>query len=77
MEGHPPGLFNFVACFLLSLGAVSKRDEPGGNSKSVRSTELMMECNDCLKDGMISQKVTKCWVILGTVTIAFVQPVTG
>ncbi len=26
---------------------------------------------------MISQKVTKCWVTLGTVTIAFVQPVTG
>jgi hypothetical protein len=26
---------------------------------------------------MISQKVTKCWVTLETVTIAFVQPVTG
>ena len=26
---------------------------------------------------IISQKVTKCWVTLGTVTIAFVQPVTG
>jgi hypothetical protein len=26
---------------------------------------------------MISQKATKCWVTLGTVTIAFVQPVTG
>ncbi len=37
-----------VACFLPSLGPESKWDERGGNSKSVRNTELMMECNDCL-----------------------------
>ncbi len=35
----------FVACFLPSLGPNSKWDERGGNSKSVRNTELMMECN--------------------------------
>ena len=95
----------FVVCFLPSLGPESKWDERGGNSKSVRNTELMMESNDCLFEGwneqtctthiergqteklrltllkqatsMISQKVTKCWVTLGTVTIAFAQPVTG
>ncbi len=38
----------FVACFLPSLGPESKWDGRGGNSKSVRSTELMLECNDCL-----------------------------
>jgi hypothetical protein len=38
----------FVACFLPSLGPESKWDQRGGNSKSVRNTELMMECNDCL-----------------------------
>ena len=97
----------YVCCFLPSLGAESRWDDRGGNSKSVRNTELMMECNDCLFEGwnektatthlevwpdksevethtlleqpisMISRKVTKCWVTLGTVTIAFVQPVTG
>ena len=41
----------FVACLLPNLGADSKWDERGGNSKSVRSTELMMECNDCLFEG--------------------------
>jgi hypothetical protein len=30
------------------LGPESKWDERGGNSKSVRNTELMMEYNDCL-----------------------------
>ena len=48
----------FVACFLLSLGADSKWDERGGNSKSVRSTELMMECNDCLFEGWNEQTAT-------------------
>ena len=38
----------FVACFLPSLGPESKWDECGGNSNSVRNTELMMESNDCL-----------------------------
>ena len=38
----------FVVCFLPSLGPESKWDERGGNSKSVRNTELMMEYNDCL-----------------------------
>ena len=38
----------FVACFLPTWGADSKWDDRGGNSKSVRSTELMMECNDSL-----------------------------
>jgi hypothetical protein len=38
----------FVACFLPSLGPESKWDERGGNSKSEKNTELMMEYNDCL-----------------------------
>ena len=38
----------FVVCFLPSLGPESKWDERGGNSKSVRNTQLMMEYNDCL-----------------------------
>ncbi len=38
----------FVACFLPSLRPESKWDERGGNSTSLRSTELMMECNDCV-----------------------------
>ncbi len=38
----------FVVCFLQSLGPESKCDEHGGNSKSVRNTELMMPYNDCL-----------------------------
>ena len=40
VEGHPPGL---LLVFLLSLGADSKWDERGGNSKSVRNTQLMMQ----------------------------------
>jgi hypothetical protein len=38
----------FVFCFLPSLGPESKWNERGGNSKSVRNTELMMKYNDCL-----------------------------
>ena len=48
----------FVACFLPSLGSDSKWDERGGNSKSVRNTELMMECNDCLFEGWNEQTAT-------------------
>ncbi len=45
----------FVACFLPSLGPESKWDELGGNSNSVRNTELMMECNDCLRRKLAQQ----------------------
>ena len=48
----------FVACFLPSLGSDSKWDEHGGNSKSVRNAELMMECNDCLFEGWNEQTAT-------------------
>ncbi len=37
-----------VACFVPSLGPESRWDECGGNSKSVRNTQLMMEYNDCM-----------------------------
>ncbi len=50
---HRPSTW-FVACFLPSLGPESKWDARGGtssNSKSVRSTELMIRCNDCLSEG--------------------------
>ena len=55
VPGHHPGLFNFVACFSPSLGPESKWDELGGNSESVRNTELMMECNDCLQRKLAQQ----------------------
>ncbi len=48
----------FVACFLLFLGPESKWDEPGENSKDVRNTVLMMECNDCLYVGWNEQTCT-------------------
>ncbi len=48
----------FVVCFLPSLGPESKWDERGGNSKSVRNTELMMETNDCLFEGWNEQTCT-------------------
>ena len=43
---------------LSSLGAESRWDDRGGNSKSVRNTELMMECNDCLFEGWNEQTAT-------------------
>ena len=45
VPGHQPGLF-FV--FYHLWDQKSKWDEHGGNSKSVRNTELMMEYTDCL-----------------------------
>ena len=48
----------YVCCFLPSLGAESRWDDRGGNSKSVRNTELMMECNDCLFEGWNEQTAT-------------------
>ncbi len=45
----------FVACFLQSLGPESKWNERGGNSKSVRNTELM-ERNDFLL-GKLAQQI--------------------
>jgi hypothetical protein len=48
----------FVACFIPTLGPESKWDERGGNSKAVRNTELMMECNDCLYEGWNEQTCT-------------------
>ena len=45
----------FVFCFLPSLGPESRWDEHGGNSKSVRNTELMMEYNDCLLKKLAQQ----------------------
>ncbi len=49
-----------VACFLQPLGTKSGWDERWGNSKSVtvRSTELMVECKDCLFVGWNEQTVT-------------------
>ena len=55
VEGHPPGL---LLVFVLSLGADSNWDKSGGNSQSVRITELMMECNDCLFEGWNEQTAT-------------------
>jgi hypothetical protein len=40
-----------VVAFLPVSGADSTWDVRGGNSKAVRSTELMMECNDCQFEG--------------------------
>lgn len=48
----------YICCFLPSLGAESRWDDRGGNSKSVRNTELMMECNDCLFEGWNEQTAT-------------------
>ena len=48
----------YVCCFLPSLGAESRWDDRGGNSKSVRNTEVMMECNDCLFEGWNEQTAT-------------------
>ena len=48
----------YVCCFLPSLGAESRWDDRGGNSKSVRNTELMMECNDCLFEGWNEKTAT-------------------
>ena len=44
-----------VVAFLPVSGADSTWDVRGGNSKAVRSTELMMECNDCLFEGWNEQ----------------------
>ena len=44
-----------VAAFYPVLGQESLWDERGGNSNSVRNTELMMECNDCLFEGWNDQ----------------------
>ena len=48
----------YVCCFLPSLGAESRWDDRGGNSKSVRNTEVMMECNDCLFEGWNEKTAT-------------------
>ena len=40
-----------VAAFYPELGVESTWDDRGGNSNSVRNTELMMECNNCLYEG--------------------------
>ena len=44
-----------VVAFLPVSGAESMWDHQGGNSSSVRNTELMMECNDCLFEGWNEQ----------------------
>jgi hypothetical protein len=44
-----------VAAFLPVSGPESTWDERGGNSNAVRSTEIMMECNDCLFEGWNQQ----------------------
>ena len=44
-----------VVAFLPVSGAESMWDVRGGTSKSVRSTELVMECNDCLFEGWNEQ----------------------
>jgi len=50
-----------LAAFLPVLGDNSTWQEKGGNSKSVRSIELMMEVNDCLYEGWNQYtKVTHC-----------------
>ncbi len=49
----------FVAWFLPSLGPESKWDECGGNSKSVMSTELTMECNDCCFRRKLAQQIER------------------
>ena len=55
-----------------------------GMSKHAKHTLKDIQTNQKLRlllfeeaQSMISQKVTKRWVTLGTVTIAIVQPVTG
>ncbi len=49
------------AAFLPVLGYNSKWQGQGGNSKSIRSIELMMEVNDCLSEGWNEYtKVTNC-----------------
>ncbi len=47
-----------VVAFYPVSGAETKWDERGGNSKSVRSIELMMECNNCLYQGWNDQTAT-------------------
>ena len=44
-----------VTTFLPVSGQDSMWDARGGNSKSVRNTELMMECNDGLFEGWNDQ----------------------
>ena len=58
----------YVCCFLPSLGAESRWDDRGGNSISVRNTELMMECNDCLFEGWNEQTATTHPLSLGGYT---------
>ena len=75
VEGHPPGL-------LLVFYRLWDKFQNGMSVGAIQSQwgALSWWWNAmiaCLKDGLISQKVTKCWVTLGTVTIAFIQPVTG
>jgi hypothetical protein len=48
----------FVPCLLPSLGPKSRWDECGGNSMSVRSTELIMQCSDFLFEGWNEQTGT-------------------
>ena len=52
-----------VAAFYPVLGAESTWDERGGNSNSVRNTELMMECNDCLYEGWNAGTAATHWHI--------------
>ena len=40
-----------LVAFAPVLGVDSKWPSEGGNSKSIRATELMMEVNDCLFEG--------------------------
>ena len=40
-----------LVAFAPVLGVDSEWPERGGNSKSIRATELMMEVNDCLYEG--------------------------
>jgi hypothetical protein len=47
-----------VAAFYPVSGAESTWDDYGGNFKVVRSTELMMDCNNCLYEGWNEQTKT-------------------
>jgi hypothetical protein len=52
VQDHPPGcLLPFFLCLDQNLHEMLK----GGNSKEVRSTVLMMECNNCLFEGWNEQ----------------------
>ena len=44
--------------FIPVSGEESMWDARGGDSKSVRDTEMMMECNDCLSEGWNDQTAT-------------------